>query len=366
MENIDYTKTTSFENNSSINTEMITNALNNIVNDCQNNVMQTNMVELSAIASASNTLNVQYTNAKNIIINDVDMKNGADANIETERSQTVVNNISESIESNITNKINNEINDNNIINKQNIKELQESVDELPTIQGIQKPNIANIVNNMIGLKTSKDANVSIKRMLNIDNTLETNVTNNITNNIQNTVIQTNFASCAGVALATNKIDIYDTTLTNNLIIDNINMKARADVNIKCLFTQENISKISNTIITNISTNINNLYAEVKKEPTQDPKKHKFLHLLSKTIGNKIKIAGTLNNAPLTQIQSTTSQSTTPQSTTPLTQIQSTVPPLIKIPESEPVKQSFFDVNKYFIFGGVIILLIIVIIIIIIN
>ena len=395
--NIDYTTTKSFESNSSINKNMLTSALNNIVNNCKDNVFQTNKAELSALASASNQINVQNTKANLIKLNNINMENGANVNVSSNINEKVVVNISNSFDSSMNEQLNN---NNNLINQINNEELTKIINDLPTISGFPKPSAIDLINNMIGIKGKTnidiDVNTSVKKMLNIDETFTNNSTNNVNNTITNTILQTNYAECAATAVAKNQIFLYDVRVENNIIIEDANMTARAQANLDCTFNQENISNISNNIITNISNNINNLYTGIKDT---DPKKYEFLYLLSKAINDKIITVGhphmasylkpTLaSSRPVTQsIQGSSTLPVTPQLIKKLVTPQLSSEPVL-VTQQEPKQQeshqitnqtptpeitnqivthpSFFETNKYLIFVGIIILTIIIIIIIIVK
>jgi hypothetical protein len=332
---------TSFESNSLINVDMMASSLNNLINNCKNDVLQKNTVELSALALASNEISVLRTKAENIIVKDIELENNADLSISVNISENTINTVADSFSSSIIEQINDNINNNYLVNQQNMKQLTNAMNSLSLQSNILKPSIQDQINGIIGLSTNKnDVNLQIKRMLNIDNSFTTNVSNKVTNDIKNIITQTNFGSCAAVALAKNNIFLYDVKVENNIIIDDINMNARAQVNLECTFNQKNVSTITNKIMTNISTNINNLYAGIRNEPIPDANKYKFLNLLSKAISDKIITAGNLVTASkqssLPVLQSTLPEtlSTLPKSLSTLPETLSTLPKsLSTLPET---------------------------------
>jgi hypothetical protein len=369
--NIDYTKTINFESNTSVNTQSIIKSINNIINKSKNDVLQNNTAALSALASAVNSFSLMNNTAKVISVTDVNMENQADAQITGDQNQTVINEVSESFEKSFNNQLNNEANDNNNINKNNSKNLENIMNQLPLPPGIPKPGIMDQINAIVGLGTNKtknninaDVNSSIKKMLSIDDSLNINLTNDVNNEINNTVKQTNFTSCAVAAMAKNNINIYEST-AKNIIVDNVKQTAIANANLECSVNQENISKISNKIVTNISTYINNLYSAINSEPVLNPNKYEYLFHLSKAISDKIITAGNKDQTPPTN-QPPAETIPEPIQKQPEIQPEPIQEPEIQ-PEPEPVIQpkkiSFIESNKYLIGGFVIFVIILIILII---
>jgi hypothetical protein len=399
--NIDYTATKSFESNSSINKTMMASALNNLINNCKNDVMQKNMVELSALAIASNTIRQMNYTASNITYYNINQTNNAGVTVGADINTNIINTVSESVSSSINKKINNETNNNNLINQQNIAELTEAMNSLPIVPGVSKPSVIDQIEGIIGLGSNSknnnidiDINLQIKKMLNIDDSLTINESNKITNDIQNMIEQINYVKCSAKAMAINNIFLYEGKIDGDVIINDGDQEARAHIMLNCTINQENVSNISNNILTNISTNINNLYAGIERDPS--PEKYKFLYLLSKAVSDKIITADSsgmqnalASSAPALITQSTpkstpvtrsqeiqTSSTPTPQTNNqpvtppPVTPPPVTPPPVTPppvTPQSPPITPapSFFETNKYLIFGGIIILTIMIIIIIII-
>ena len=379
---------TSFESNPSIDMNLMTTALNNIINNCKNNILQKNKVELSALATATNIIQYYNVNASRVIVGNIDQTNNAYATAGINDSSTIVNTVSESISSSISKQINNDTNNNNLVNQQNSADLLTAMNGLTIPNDVLKPSIIDQIDGIIGLSpTLNDVNLQITKMLNIDDSVTINDSNKVTNDIQNIIEQINYIKCEARAAAINKLQLIDVDINANAILDDFTQYSRAEAILNCTIDQENISTISNKIITNITTNINNLYTAIKKNPS--PNKYKYLNLLSKAISNKIIAGGTLvtqqqtqpseqqSQQPETQ-QTQTQQPETQQQTQPQTQqtqqqtqpqTQQQTQPQTQQPQTQPQTQqqnvSIMETYKYFIISGLIIVLIIIIIIIII-
>ena len=112
--NIDYTKTKSFESNTSVNTDLIIKSINNIVNKSKNDVLQNNTAAVSALASAINEISFLNNKADVLSINGVNMGNEAELDVTVDTKQSSINDVSESFNESLKNEINNEVNNNKI------------------------------------------------------------------------------------------------------------------------------------------------------------------------------------------------------------------------------------------------------------
>jgi hypothetical protein len=115
----DYTKTTSFESNTSVKSDLIVSSINNIVNNGKNDVLQNNIAAVSLLASATNEFKLMNNSAKVISVTGVRMENEANATVTGDTKQSAISTVSESFSNSFNNQINNEVNDNYNTNKNN-------------------------------------------------------------------------------------------------------------------------------------------------------------------------------------------------------------------------------------------------------
>jgi hypothetical protein len=312
--NINYSANASFESNDRVNTSMMVESIKSVVNNAVNNIKQNNSAQAAALGSAVNTLSLIGVSAKNVIIRNI--KQNAEANVDVKMDaaqsniSTIVNSMDTSIQTQITKEsdISTTINQ---INKSNQDALQASIDAIPPIPNVPKLNAMDQVNKFFGMGNTTTNNIdvnyesNIKKMLDIDDSIKISDSSNTKNELVNIVVNTNYGTCEANAIAQNIVQLYNTSVEDNILIDDVSQSARANINLSCAFNQSNINNISNKIVSHISTTINNLYKSIKDKP--DPKKYDFLHHLGAAISDKIIGASQVpsSNNSLTPTQSST-------------------------------------------------------------
>jgi hypothetical protein len=312
--NIDYSASASFESNTRVNKSMMVESLTKIMNNAVNDVKQQNTAQAAALASAINTIAIMGGSAKNIIIKNITQN--ADANIDAtiDTAQSNVSSIINTMVNSIEKQIIKEDNISDIINEienANQENLQIAIDSIPPV-----PNIPTIPSKEhmkklsgFGNKTTNNIDVdyenNIKKMLEIEDSFKVSDNNNLTNELVNTVVNTNYTNCQADIIAQNTIAVINQKVEENIIIDNVTQIGKANINLNCAFNQTNISNISNKIVNQISTTINNLYKGIQTNPT--PEKYEFLHFLGAAVADKIVNAG--NNTQPNSTQPNTQPNT---------------------------------------------------------
>ena len=293
INNINYTASASFESNSRVNTSMMVDSLTNIINNSLNDVKQSNGAEALALGFATNTIGINDFTAKNFnftgIKQDAHAIVNADVTVQQKNVSTIVNEMENSIQKNIT-KESNISNTINQINDDNQQALQESINAIPPIPNVPKPAASDHISNFFGIGNTTTNNISatyessVKKMLEIDDSFTVSDNNNIKNDLLNYITTANYATCQTDATARNLTELINIEVEEDANIS-IEQISKAETNLKCAFNQTNISKIANKIVTQISTTINNLYEGIKKNPT--PAKYDFLHHLGAAISDKV-------------------------------------------------------------------------------
>jgi hypothetical protein len=295
---IKYDASASFESNDRVNTSMMVASLNNIVNNAVNDVKQNNIAEAAALSTASNVISLYDSKGKNLVIRGNEQDANAITNAQIESVQknvsTIVNTMDTSIKKQIT-KVSDISNIIDNINKDNELKVQAALDKIPPVPNIPKPSAGELINNFFGSGnnntniTKIDFESNLKKILNIDDSMQISDNNDINNELKNTVDSTNFSSCKVSADAANIIAVNNADIDNTINIANNKQKATAELNLDCVFNQSNISNISNKIVTKLSTSINNLYKGILTSP--DSSKYELLHFLGGALSDKIIGAG---------------------------------------------------------------------------
>jgi len=294
INNIDYTANASFESNDRVNTSMMVESLTSIINNAVNDVKQTNSSEAYALGASINTLVITGLSATNFILSGVDQIAGVKTNVDVDAAQKNVLTIINTLETNIQKQIikNSNISDIiNQINKNNENNLQASLDAIPKIPKVPKKKAQDQINALLGMGNTTTNNINvdyesyIKEILEIDDSFKVSDNNNIKNELLNTITNANYSTCKYEAIAQNAIALRNIGVTDTAQISNLSQTATIDTNIKCAFNQSSINNLSNKIVSQISTTINNLYKGIKNNP--DPTKYNLLHYLSAAVSDKI-------------------------------------------------------------------------------
>jgi len=294
INNINYDANASFESNTRVNTSMMVESLTNIINNAVNDVKQTNSAEASSFSSATNTISINNMTGKNFNLIGVNQNADAKATVDVDAEQKNVSTIVNAMESSIQKQITKESNISNIINEindDNQKALQASIDAIPPIPNVPKPAANDHISSLFGVgnKTTNNINTtyesSVKKMLNIDDSFKVSDNNNIKNDLFNYITNANYAKCQADANAMNQIALNNMQIAGDVNIRSIQQTSKAETNLKCAFTQTNISNIANKIVNQISTTINNLYKGIQNKSV-DPSKYDFLHNLGAAISDK--------------------------------------------------------------------------------
>ena len=293
VNNIDYSASASFETNESVNTSMMVESLKNIINSAVNDVKQNNTAQAAALASAVNSLSFVGVNAKNIILKNITQVAEANVDAQVDAVQTNISSIVNTMETSIQDQITKNSNVSDVIkqiNEDNLRALQATIDALPPVPNVPKKSAGDHINNFFGSgnKTTNNINVdyenNVKKMLQIDDSFKVSDNSNLRNELTNTVTSASYAECEAKANLNNAIALFNGN-AENIVVDTLTQEGIADLNLRCAFNQTNISNISNKIVSQISTTINNLYKGIQANP--DPKKSEFLHYLGGAISDKI-------------------------------------------------------------------------------
>jgi hypothetical protein len=296
--NINYDASANFESNDRVDTSMMVESLSNIVNKAINDVEQNNSAEAEALSAATNNLSIMGLEAKNFILSNFTQIADSNVNMTVTAEQKNVATIMNAMETSIEKQITKESNTSEVINqinRNNEAALQAALDALPPVPNVPKPSASNSINRFLGFgnKTNNNINVdvenNIKKLLEIDDSFEISDNNNVSNELLNSLTGANYAQCKMDAYAANLIALYKINAKGDALITDIKQISTASTNLKCAFNQTNISNISNKIVSQITTTINNFYKAIKDNP--DPQKYELLHHLGAAISDKIISAG---------------------------------------------------------------------------
>lgn len=378
INNIDYSASASFESNDRVNTSMMVESLTSVINNAVNDVKQNNLAEASALSAATNNLSVMGLTAKTFLLSNVTQV--AETNVietvsvEQKNVATIINTMDTSIQQQITKESN--ISDTiNEINKNNQEALQASLDAIPPVPNVPKQDARKHVNSFFGggNKTTNNIDVdyesSVKKMLDIDDSVKISENSNTKNELFNTITSANYSNCQINALAKNAITLLQIDAQETATITNISQTSKADVNLKCAFSQTNITNIANKMVTQISSTINNLYKGIQSKP--DSTKYDFLHNLGAAISDQVISAS--GKVPPNYISSSQPASTQPSiidsfsknnnqilsATQPINNQQSSTQPVNN--QQTPTNQQD-NVYIYMVFGVIIFILLIALII----
>jgi len=253
-----------YNGNTKINKSTLDNSVGKIFNSITNNVIQSNITAAASAAGAFNQLDLKNIKCKNVILTGVNQDSTAQAVTASQSKQLAQSTITNNISTNIQKVLNNlKVNGISAYSEENSK----SVDTVSTLFGLgsSTPSAVSIAVGLgnTGLFDSNNKLEStITKNLDLDSSITIKSENNVQNIINNNVNQSNVATCAATAGASNNINISDMTCGNSLTISNITQKAYASALANCIFDQSAISNITNTIKTQISSSFDQVYDNV--------------------------------------------------------------------------------------------------------
>jgi len=286
-----YDNNPSFESNPRVNKPLMLQSLVNIINSALNNVKQNNVASAAALGASMNTLILIGLNATNLTIQNITQNANADVVAEVKSAQENVSNIINSMNNNISQKIINQSNISdaiNQINNNNINALQAILNKKSL--GNYNLDAGSLINAFFSGDPNSTKNLTpdmennLKNLLGIDNSTQITSNSNTNNEIANAINNANYAGCNATAIANNTLALLNANVSGNITIDTITQNGKANLNLNCAFNQKSISNISNNIVNNISTTIDNLY---KGANNKDPTNYDLLDALGGAISDKI-------------------------------------------------------------------------------
>jgi hypothetical protein len=278
-----------------VNNSKVANSIKNIMNNISTTVIQENIASFSNTISALNKLSITNTKTTgDIDISNVNQKNKVDVTVVEKQIDENINKINNDISTQITSNIDGAIktlserNKTSFVNKAN----DEIKNNLKTDDSnILTDVVSEIVKSGMGIENPKkntNINKTIEKSFKLNNSINIEDNMNVTNVMKSTVNQENIGKCSNTVAGINNISLDDLQF-DKITIDDIKQKNLITGTIKCIFSQQNVSQVTNRVATNINQIINSVNSKSTTKTNLGNAVYEVINELGKTNINDTKI-----------------------------------------------------------------------------